>query len=185
MARKKGIRRTKGGRVSHLVYDYKYLYKELFGEKDSPLNLVVGKKVKRICVPRGKLRAFVRVLNEMINHADHLRERSGRKLWDLYLFDDKEYDIRNVKFRRSMRHYALFEYAKRKYPSVIFTDTVLAVMAEKLDIPFYLIKNTHKSWKEYKHKVIGNPKKEGYMPDEEVEKYLSEYDKMALEELFG
>jgi len=185
MARKRRKKRTKGGKVSRLVYDYRYLYGELFGEQDSPLNLIVGRKVKRVKVPAGKLRAFVRTLNEMIDHADDLNRKAGRRLWEQRMFEDQEYDVRNVRFRRTMRHYAVLEYAKRKYPNVMLTDNVLAVMAEKLDVPFYLLKNAHVSWKDYKHKVIGNPEKETYLRDEEIEKYLSEYDKVALGELFG
>ena len=185
MRRKRSKRRTKGGEISHLIYDYKYLYSELFGEQDTPLNFVLGKKKKKICVPRGKVRAFVRVLNSLVDYTDTLNLKAGRKLYSLYMYSDQEYDKRNVKFRRTLRHYVILEYVKRKYPNVKLTDNVLAVLSEKMNIPFYLMKNTYKSWVKYKHKLIGNPQKSTYMSDDEVEKHLNDYEKIELEELFG
>ena len=185
MARKRRKRRTKAGRLGNLIYDYKYLYNELFGDQDTPLNLVVGQKVKKIKSPIGKVRAFIRALNGLVDYTDEKNEASGRKLWELRVYDDLEYNLRNVKFRREMRHYAILEYIKRKYRGVTFTDNVLAVMSDRLNIPFYLLKNVYKSWKHYKHKMIAVPKKKTYMSDSKVESYLTEDDRRVIEELFG
>ena len=185
MAKKRRKKRVKAGRLGNLIYDYKYLYSELFGDQDTPLNLVVGQKAKKIKSPMGKVRAFIRALNGLVDYTDEKNEASGKKLWGLRLYDDLEYNLRNVKFRRGMRHYAIFEYVKRKYRSVTFTDNVLAVMSDKLDIPFYLLKNACVSWKRYKHKMIVVPKKKTYMSDSKIESYLTENDKRVIEELFG
>ena len=185
MARKRRKKRTKVGRLGSLIYDYKYLYNELFGEQDTPLNLIVGQRVKKIKSPMGKVRAFIRALNGLVDYTDEKNEAAGKKIWSLRLYDDLEYNLRNVKFRREMRHYAIFEYAKRKYKNVTFTDNVLAVMSDRLNIPFYLLKNVYISWKRYKHKMIAVPRKETYMNDSKIESYLTENDKSVIEELFG
>ncbi len=157
----------------------------MFGEQDTPLNFISGEKKKKIVVPRGKVRAFINTMHAMLKYADTLNTRRGKPLWKMCLLSNQEYDERNVRFRRTMWHYVILEYIKRKYPNVIFTDNVLVVLSEKMDIPFYLLKSSYKSWISYKHKLIGNPQKNTYMSDDEVEKYLNEYDKIALEELFG
>ena len=186
MAKKRRKRRIKVGRLGNIICDYKYLYEELFGDnEDTPLNLMVGVKVEKIKSPTGKVRAFIRTLNSLIDYTDEKNKQSGKKLWSIRIYNDVENDSRNVKFRREMRHYAIFEYIKRKYQNITFTDNVLSVMSERLDIPFYLLKSAYLSWKRYKHKMIGVPKKKTYMTDSKVESYLADFDKTVIEDLFG
>ena len=48
MAKRGRKKRSKGGRLSGIIYSYKYLYREVFGDfeesKDNVFNLIVGKK---------------------------------------------------------------------------------------------------------------------------------------------
>jgi len=105
-------------------------------------------------------------------------------LWEIKHLKDQEYDVRNVRFRRKNEYYAILEYINRNYPSVRLNEAVLAVLAEKLGIPYYLMFDVYKSWALYKHKRIGSPKDKQYISDEQLNGMVHEYDKATIHELF-
>ena len=187
MGRKKKTRkrRTRESRLNNLVYNYKYLYNELFGDQRTPLYLEVGQKDKKLSIPRGKVRALVYTLNEMIRYADEKNEKNNKKLWDTTLIKDSEYNLRTVKYRRKLWHYSILEYINRTY-KINITENMIAVLSEKLNIPFYLFKNVHESWKAYMHKRIRNTEDKIYMSDEDVKNevgyvYVKEIDDIFTE----
>jgi len=187
MKKKKKKKRSKGGKLSHIIYSYKYLRDELLKKNDlnSIFNLETGGKNKRLKLPKGKLRAFIRNLNYLLDYTDEKNNQAERKLWTQHYVKDQEYDERNVRFRIKTEHYAILEYISRNYSGVRLNESVLTVLSEKLDIPYYIIFYTYRSWVAYKHGRLRNPKDKQYMSDAEINSLIHEYDKTIIHELFG